>query len=67
MNEWKDFKKSFTQRQEDSFWQYFIDHSTVEANGYYKILFHVKDIDDFWRRLYARYTGEFKRYDKLER
>lgn len=67
MNDWRDFKKSFTQRQEDALWQYLVDHTNVEPNGYYRILFHVRDVDDFWRRVYARYTGDFKRYDKLEK
>jgi hypothetical protein len=67
MNDWTELKKSFTQRQEDALWQYFLDHSKIQKNGYIGVLFYIKNIDDFWRRLYARFTGEFKRYDKLER
>lgn len=73
MKDWTDFKKSFTQKQEDALWQYFIDHSKVQANGYFLIMFYCQNIDDFWRRLYARYTGDFHRYEieekevKLER
>lgn len=67
MSDWTHFKKTFTQKQEDALWQYLIDHSKVQPNGYFGIMFYVKDVDDFWRRVYARYTGDFKRYDKLEK
>jgi hypothetical protein len=67
MNDWTHLKKSFTQNQEDAIWQYFIDHSKIQPNGYLGIMFYVKDVDDFWKRVYARYTGDFKRYDKLEK
>jgi len=67
MKDWIEFKKSFSQEQEDALWQYFIDHSKIQKNGYYGIQFYVRDIDDFWRRLFARFTGEFRRYDKLEK
>jgi len=63
MKDWIEFKKSFTQEQEDALWQYFIDHSRIQPNGYWWIMFYVRDIDDFWRRVYARYTGAIKRYD----
>lgn len=67
MNDWQEFKKSFTQKQEDAIWQYLIDHSRIQKNGYYGIQFYVRDMDDLWRRLFARYTGDFQRYDKLEK
>lgn len=67
MKEWIDFKKSFTREQEDALWQYFIDHSQVAKTGYIHVQFFVKDLDDFWKRLYARFTGDFARYDKLEK
>ncbi len=67
MDNWQDFKKSFTQKQEDAIWQYIIDHSQVQKNGYLGIQLYVRDIDDFWKRIYARYTGDFQRYDKLEK
>lgn len=67
MSDWTQFKKSFTQEQEDALWQYFIDHSRLQKNGYLGIMFYITDIDDFWRRVYARYTGDFQRYDKLEK
>lgn len=67
MSDWQNFKKSFTQKQEDAIWQYFIDHSKLELNGFWYIRFHVRDMDDFWKRLHARYTEAFRRYDKLEK
>ncbi len=67
MNDWTDFKKSFTSEQESALWQYFIDHSRIQPNGYVGILFYVKDMDDFWQRLYARYTGDFARYDVIKK
>lgn len=67
MKDWIDFKKSFTQQQEDALWQYFIDHSILETSTFFRISFGVRDVDDFWKRVYARYTGEFSRYNKLEK
>lgn len=66
-DDWTLFKKTFTQKQEDALYQFFIDHSRIQKNGYYGIMFYIKDIDDFWRRVYARYTGDYKRYDILEK
>lgn len=65
--EWFDFKKTFTKEQEDAIWQYFIDHSAVQPNGNFRIYFHVKDVDDFWYRVFGRYTGDFVRYGERER
>jgi hypothetical protein len=65
--EWFDFKKQFTEDQEIALWQYFIDHSNIEPNGYHRIGFHVKDMDDFWKRVFARYSGDFKRYEILRK
>lgn len=67
MSEWVEFKKSFTQKQEDALWQYFIDHSRVQPTGYLGVLFYVKDVDDFWRRVYARANGDFMRYHKEDK
>lgn len=64
--EWYHFKKTFTQEQEDVLWQYFIDHSKIQPNGYLGIMFYIKDIDDFWRRLFARKNG-FARYEKVDK
>lgn len=61
------FKHLFTQEQRDSLWQYFIDHSKIQRNGYYGIIFYIQDEDDFYKRLYARYSGNYQRYDKLEK
>lgn len=67
MTDWTDFKRTFTQEQEDAIWQYFIDHSLIQDNGYFGIQFYIKDVDDFWRRVSARYYGDFTRYDVLEK
>ena len=61
------FKETFTRKQQDALWQYFIDHSTIQKNGYYLILFYIRDENDFYKRLYARFTGNYQRYDKLEK
>lgn len=66
-DDWITLKKTFTQAQEDALWQYFIDHSKIQPNGYLGILFYVKDVDDFWRRLFYRYSGEYTRYDIEEK
>lgn len=65
--DWIKFKKTFTQAQEDALWQYLIDHSMVQPNGYLGIQIYVKDIDDFWRRVCARANGDFKRYNVQDR
>lgn len=62
--DWMEFKKTFTQSQEDALWQYFIDHSRIQPDGSYCIAFTVKNVDDFWFRVTARHLGEFKRYNK---
>ena len=63
----QEFRKSFTAKQEEAIWQYFMDHANVENNGYFRVMFHVKNTDDFFRRLYARYNGDFKRYNIFEK
>jgi len=65
--DWTEFRKTFTKEQEKAIWQYFIDHSTIERNAYWKITFHVRNVDDFWRRVYSRFTGHFHRYEILEK
>jgi len=67
LNSWRDFSETFTEDQRKALWQYLIDHSRIQNNGYLGIMFYVKDMDDFWRRVYARYNGDFKRYDILEK
>jgi len=64
---WYEFKRTFTQKQEDALWQYFMDHSKLQPNGYWGIMFYIQDVDDFWRRVHARYMGDFARYDVLEK
>lgn len=48
-------------------WQYFIDHAVVGKNGYLRIMFHIATESDFWQRVYFRYGGAFKRYQKQEK
>lgn len=66
-HDWVEMKNMFTQEQEDAIWQYFIDHSQLQKNGYWGIQFYVLDMNDFWRRLYARYSKQYARYNKLEK
>lgn len=66
-SDWVAFKKSFTNEQGEALYQYFVDHSRVQKNGYLGVQFYIRDMDDFWRRLFARFNGDFKRYDKLEK
>lgn len=61
------FVESFTKEQRDALWQYFIDHSKLQKNGYWGILFYIRDENDFWLRVHSRFTGEFSRYNKLEK
>lgn len=65
--DWTDFKKTFTQDQEDAIWQFLIDHSQVQKNGYLGIQLYVRDVDDLWKRIYARKTGNFKRYEAQDK
>lgn len=66
MNDYIDFKRSFTQKQEDAIWQYLLDHAKVQPNGYLGIMLYVKNVNDFWKRVFARYTGEYHRYEEKD-
>jgi len=59
-------KNSLSEDVRKALWQYFIDHSKIQRNGYMGILFYIQDEDDFWRRVEYRYTGDFVRYDAAE-
>lgn len=48
-------------------WQFLIDHSTTMADGAFRITFYVKNYDHLWKRVKARQTGAFKRYDLEEK
>ena len=65
--DWIKFKKSFTEEQRDALWQYIIDHSMIQPNGYHGIQFYIRNEDDFWERVNSRYTLEYFRYNKLEK
>lgn len=67
MNDWTEFKKSFTQEQEDAIWQWMIDHSKINKFGFFIINLSVKNVNDMWKRIFARYNGDFKRYEILEK
>lgn len=67
LKDWIEFKRSFTQAQEDALWQYCMDHSMLQPNGYWGIQFYVRDVDDLWRRVYARYSGDYHRYEVEEK
>lgn len=47
----------------DSLWQYMIDHHHMQPNGYYSFLIYSKGRQDFFRRLEARESDEFARYE----
>lgn len=64
---WESFRGQFTKDQGAALWQYFLDHSRIQKNGFFGIMFYIRDMDDFWKRVHARYTGEFQRYDKLRK
>lgn len=51
----------------EAIWQYFLDHSKIQKNGYWGIMFYVKGERDFWSRVQSRYLSEFKRYDAEEK
>lgn len=48
-------------------WQYLLDHSKVQPNGYLGFLFYVKDEKDLWRRIKYRQTTGFQRYSPDEK
>lgn len=61
------FENQITESGRDAIWQYMLDHSKLQKNGYWGIMFYVKDEEDLWRRVSSRYYGDFQRYDKLEK
>ena len=44
-------------------WQFLIDHSKIQPNGYLGFLFYVRDEKDLWRRIKYRQLTGFQRYD----
>lgn len=55
-------KKDFN-KWKGAIWQYMLDHATPQ-NNMILIRFRVRDQKDFFNRVRARYTGEFKRTDE---
>lgn len=47
--------------------QYVIDHSKVQRNGYIGVCFYFKNKNDFWRRVTARKEDNFSRYNQEEK
>ena len=48
-------------------WQYLIDHTTIQKNGYMGVQLYYKDNNDLWKRIHAREQGKFKRYDVIKK
>ncbi len=48
-------------------WQYLLDHSKVQPNGYLGFLFYVRDEKDLWRRIKYRQITGFQRYSPDEK
>ena len=67
MQDHKLFSKKVDANVREAIWQWLIDHSKVEDTGFLNIRFYLKDQDDFWKRVHYRYTGQFERYNKIER
>lgn len=61
------FDHDCSPKAKEAIWQYCLDHSKLQKNGYWGIMFYVKDEEDLWRRVVARHSGEFQRYNKLEK
>lgn len=48
-------------------WQYLIDHSKIQSNGYLGVLLYFRDKADFWRRVQSRYDGYSRKdIEKIE-
>ena len=47
-------------------WQYIIDHSQIQSNGYYGVQLYFRDKEDFWKRVEDRKNG-FKRYTEEQK
>lgn len=44
-------------------YQFLIDHSRLQPDGYFRVLFYFKTPDELYKRIEARALGQFKRYD----
>ena len=55
------------QKEKDAIWQYLIDHTSVQANGYMGVQLYYRDRKDFERRVEARKKGEVERYDAIKK
>lgn len=50
-------------KERDAVWQYLVDHTAVQPNGYMGVQLYYRNRKDFERRLQARKDGDFSRYD----
>lgn len=67
MQDHKLFTKKVDPNVREAIWQWLIDHSHTLPTGYLRIYCNLKNQDDFWKRVHYRYTGQFERYNKLEK
>jgi len=59
------FKESIKLKLRKSLWQFFLGHSYVNKKGQMRVVFDTAGEDNFYKRLHARYTGEYCRENKL--
>lgn len=57
------FKNSMTAHMREAIWSYMTDHMSLAQDGSRKAYMIFRDEDDFWRRVYARYSGKFSKRD----
>lgn len=55
-------RDSIGEKVKRAIWQYLIDHSQLQKNGYWGIQLYF-DENDFWDRVDARYNGKYRRYE----
>ena len=65
--DWAIWANEFTKDQEEAIWQFFIDHGHIEKSGIYTVRFPIRDMNDFFRRVFSRKTGDYKKYKREER
>lgn len=53
--------------ERDAVWQYLIDHTSVQSNGYMGVQLYYRDRKDFERRVEGRKNGEVERYDAVKK
>ena len=48
-------------------YQFLIDHSRLQPDGYFRVLFYFKTAEELNKRIDARASGKFKRYNIEEK